>query len=124
MSDLLISPLPTISKSTLITCLKGWRISEALSLGDRVSILRQGRLAGVLDARALRSTPTEELRETIVRLMFGEEQLHVDIEIVARADRAIDGDGLGEVVAQRAAWHAAESCWQNGWLVVVSLALS
>src|SRR5207249_3233798 len=49
------------------------KLHEALSLGDRVSILRQGRLAGALDADALRSTPTDELRETIVRLMFGEE---------------------------------------------------
>src|SRR5437867_3585538 len=38
------------------------KLHEALSLGDRVSILRQGRLAGALDADALRSTPTDELR--------------------------------------------------------------
>ncbi len=49
------------------------KLHEALSLGDRISILRQGRLAGTIDGRALSATPHEQLRAEIVRIMFGEE---------------------------------------------------
>lgn len=49
------------------------KLHEALSLGDEISILRHGRLAGTIDGGTLRSTPHEELRELIVRMMFGEE---------------------------------------------------
>jgi general nucleoside transport system ATP-binding protein len=48
------------------------KLHEALSLGDRVSVLRQGRLAGSIDDGMLRSVPHDELRATIVRIMFGE----------------------------------------------------
>jgi general nucleoside transport system ATP-binding protein len=49
------------------------KLHEALSLGDFISILRQGRLAGTIDRLALQTTPVEELRAEIVRLMFGED---------------------------------------------------
>ena len=49
------------------------KLHEALSLGDEISILRQGRLAGRIDGAALRGTPQEELRAQIIRIMFGEE---------------------------------------------------
>jgi general nucleoside transport system ATP-binding protein len=49
------------------------KLHEAISIGERVSILKQGRLVGTLDEETLRSTSPEELQATIVRLMFGEE---------------------------------------------------
>jgi simple sugar transport system ATP-binding protein len=49
------------------------KLHEALSLGDRISVLRQGRLVGSIDGRELASTPHEELRELLLRTMFGEE---------------------------------------------------
>src|SRR5947209_964913 len=49
------------------------KLHEALSLGDEISILRQGRLAGRIDGAALHTTPHEELRAQIIRIMFGEE---------------------------------------------------
>ncbi len=66
------------------------KLHEALSLGDRISILRQGRVAGTLDSETLRSAPAAELRGTIIRLMFGDEvpavadvaELEEDIEHV------------------------------------------
>jgi general nucleoside transport system ATP-binding protein len=66
------------------------KLHEALSLGDKISILRQGRVAGSLDSATLRSAPPEELRATIIRLMFGDEvpavadvaELEKDIEHV------------------------------------------
>ncbi len=43
------------------------KLHEAFSLGDRISILRRGRLAGTIDALTLRSTPPEELRRSSVK---------------------------------------------------------
>jgi simple sugar transport system ATP-binding protein len=66
------------------------KLHEALSLGDRVSVLRHGRLVGELDERTLRASTPDELRAEIVRLMFGDEapatpdaaELQEDIEQV------------------------------------------
>ena len=49
------------------------KLHEALTLGDRISILRQGRLVGAIDRQTLQSKPPDELRAEIVRVMFGEE---------------------------------------------------
>lgn len=49
------------------------KLHEALSLGDRISVLRHGRLVGSINRRELASTPHEELRELLLRTMFGEE---------------------------------------------------
>ncbi len=50
------------------------KLHEALSLGDRISVLRQGRLVGAIDGETLRSTAHDELRSLLVRTMFGDEQ--------------------------------------------------
>ena len=49
------------------------KLHEALSLGDEISILRQGRLVGSIAPEALRTRPHEALRAEIVRIMFGDE---------------------------------------------------
>ncbi len=49
------------------------KLHEALAVGDRVSILRRGRLAGALSSEQLGSWSAEDLRAAIIRLMFGEE---------------------------------------------------
>src|SRR5215472_4468442 len=49
------------------------KLHEALAVGDRVSVLRRGRLAGALSAQQLASSSMEDLRAEIIRLMFGEE---------------------------------------------------
>lgn len=49
------------------------KLHEALSLGDAISILRQGRLVGEIEARELSTRSHAELRSEIVRIMFGEE---------------------------------------------------
>ncbi len=53
------------------------KLHEALAVGDRVSILRRGRLAGALSSEQLASASAEDLRATIIRLMFGEETAEV-----------------------------------------------
>src|SRR5207253_3373120 len=49
------------------------KLHEALSLGDEISILRQGRLVGEIKATELATRSHSELRGEIVRIMFGEE---------------------------------------------------
>src|ERR1051325_7525905 len=49
------------------------KLHEALTLGDEVSILRHGRIVGRIDRQEMRAKSHEELRESIVRMMFGGE---------------------------------------------------
>jgi general nucleoside transport system ATP-binding protein len=55
------------------------KLHEALSLGDFISVLRQGRLAGTIDRQAMREQDHEQLRAEIVRIMFGEEGAVADV---------------------------------------------
>jgi simple sugar transport system ATP-binding protein len=48
------------------------KLHEAIEMGDRVSILKQGRLVGTIDPDELRSASPDELQARIVRIMFGE----------------------------------------------------
>jgi general nucleoside transport system ATP-binding protein len=69
------------------------KLHEALAIGDRVSILRRGRLAGVLSSEQLGSWSAEDLRAEIIRLMFGEETAGV----AGAADLSADLTGSDEV---------------------------
>ncbi len=77
------------------------KLHEALSLGDEISILRQGRVAGTIQREALRSKSHEELRAEIVRVMFGEEARAVaDLaELQEELDRV---EGKARTVAEDA----------------------
>jgi ABC-type uncharacterized transport system ATPase subunit len=46
------------------------KLHEAISMGDRISILRQGRVVGSIESRELRASTPEELHDRIVALMF------------------------------------------------------
>jgi len=48
------------------------KLHEAAFLGDRISVLRRGRLVGTLDERAVKSAAPEELEKLIVDMMFGD----------------------------------------------------
>ncbi len=48
------------------------KLHEAVALGDRISVLRQGSVTGTIDRQQVRSSSPEELETEIVRLMFGE----------------------------------------------------
>lgn len=71
------------------------KLHEALSLGDRISILRQGRLAGRIDGQTLRSTAHEEVRAEIVRIMFGEEARTV-ADLAELQQELVVGDAGGQ----------------------------
>src|SRR5206468_5947714 len=73
------------------------KLHEALSLGDEISILRQGRLAGTIDGAALRSTPHEELRAQIIRIMFGEEARAI-ADVAELQEELVEGRAVGQVV--------------------------
>ncbi len=66
------------------------KLHEALAVGDRVSILRRGRLAGALSSEQLASSSTEDLRAVIIRLMFGEETA----EVAGAAELSTDLTGV------------------------------
>jgi simple sugar transport system ATP-binding protein len=48
------------------------KLHEAVALGDRISILRQGRLTGAIEREQVRRSSPAELESEIVRLMFGD----------------------------------------------------
>jgi general nucleoside transport system ATP-binding protein len=54
------------------------KLHEALTLGDQISILRQGRLVGEISPEQIRARSHAELRAEIVRIMFGEEARAVE----------------------------------------------
>ena len=48
------------------------KLHEAVALGDRISVLRAGRLTGRIDREQIKSSTPEQLEAEIVRLMFGD----------------------------------------------------
>src|SRR5262249_13206281 len=48
------------------------KLHEAVALGDRISVLRQGKVTGAIDSERVHSSSPDELETEIVRLMFGE----------------------------------------------------
>lgn len=74
------------------------KLHEALAIGDRVSVLRRGRLAGALSPGELAASSHDELRSRIIRLMFGEESAEVGGAAELTADLA-DLAGLAELAA-------------------------
>jgi len=66
------------------------KLYEAIAMGDRVSVLSQGRLVGAIEPEDLRSATHEELQERIIALMFG-----------GQVERAVDVAELTD----KAEWH-------------------
>ncbi len=77
------------------------KLHEALSLGDEISILRQGRLVGTMHREALRSKSHEELRAEIVRIMFGEEARAV-ADLAELQEELDNVEGTARLVAAEA----------------------
>lgn len=86
------------------------KLHEATGMGDRVSILKQGRLIGAIGPDELASRTPDELQTEIVRLMFGEqaqavaEVAELQEHVEARAPRrARSGQPLLELIHVSAA---------------------
>src|SRR4051794_7144282 len=81
------------------------KLHEALEIGDRVSILKQGRLVGALAPEELRGRSVDELQARVVALMFGEEareelaapELEAEVR-VRHARRELPAEALLELV--------------------------
>jgi simple sugar transport system ATP-binding protein len=65
------------------------KLHEAVEMGDRVSILKQGRLVGTIEPAELRAASPEDLQARIVRVMFGEAT--AEIADVAELERSVEG---------------------------------
>ncbi len=73
------------------------KLSEAYRFGDRISVLKQGRLAGEIAPERLKSLPEAEAVEEMVRLMFGAGERPVERTAPAarpRGDIRLAADGL------------------------------
>jgi general nucleoside transport system ATP-binding protein len=69
------------------------KLHEAFSIGDRVSVLRQGRLEGTIDEATMRGKTYEELKVMIVNLMFpGEAE---SLANVAELRASVEGGAVG-----------------------------
>jgi simple sugar transport system ATP-binding protein len=66
------------------------KLHEALAVADRITILRAGRVVGVLDTAELAASSAEEVQARIVRLMFGEDSRAVADVAELRTD--LDGE--------------------------------
>src|SRR5579875_2997313 len=81
------------------------KLHEALTLGDQISILRQGRLVGEITPEEIRTQSQAELRAEIIRIMFGEEarsvagvaELREELTSAPTARRTDSGDVVLEL---------------------------
>jgi simple sugar transport system ATP-binding protein len=81
------------------------KLHEAIAIGDRITILKQGRVVGDIDQDVLSSSTPHQIRQRIVELMFGERQeATADIAELreeasaGRADHTISEDVVLEVI--------------------------
>ncbi len=71
--DDLAAVLRSLREQNLTLVVISHKLREALALGDRVTVLRQGRVAGRLSPNELRSGQAGELHQAVVGMMFGDE---------------------------------------------------
>jgi ABC-type uncharacterized transport system ATPase subunit len=74
------------------------KLHEAVALGDRISVLRAGRLTGTIDREQIRSNTPEQTEAQIIRLMFGDSLDSND----AIAELRLDVDGQRHTQAEDA----------------------
>lgn len=73
-------------------------LHEAIEMGDRITVLRQGRVAGTIEKQELRSADSSQLRDRIVEIMFGSQgaelsdvaEVHVDVSAKHPRDNVLD----------------------------------
>ncbi|MCH7669060.1 MAG: ABC transporter ATP-binding protein [Acidobacteria bacterium] len=73
-------------------------LHEAIEMGDQITVLRQGRVAGTIEKQELRSEDPSRLRDRIVEIMFGSEgtelsdvaEMHVDVSAKHPREKVLD----------------------------------
>lgn len=86
------------------------KLHEAIAIGDRVVVLKLGRVVGGLEPDVLHDSTPHQLQERIVSLMFGETEEATDADIaelreeasVQRTQRETSGSPVLEIVAASA----------------------
>jgi simple sugar transport system ATP-binding protein len=90
------------------------KLHEAIAIGDRVAVLRQGRVVGAIEADLMGSSTPHELQRRIVGLMFGEVDEATDIAemreeaSVARQRRVFPDAAVLEVIGASAEGDAGQ----------------
>jgi ABC-type uncharacterized transport system ATPase subunit len=81
------------------------KLHEAIEMGDRVSILRSGRKVGSIEPGDIQGRSEDELRGTIVTMMFGEETPEVEtaVEVAGAEPTAAERRAADAVDRARAA---------------------
>jgi simple sugar transport system ATP-binding protein len=89
------------------------KLIEAREFGDRISVLRLGRMVGEIAPERLKAMTEAEVTDTVIRMMFGTTAEHArDAEILtgrgraAHKDRAVDRGGAPLLVAHDLATEA------------------
>ena len=93
------------------------KLHEAVALGDRISVLRAGRLTGAIEREQVRRSSPEELEAEIVRLMFGDSPAEADAPAelhLAVAGHATAGAEAAEVALSLERAHARGDGTQPG----------
>jgi general nucleoside transport system ATP-binding protein len=62
-----------LKKSGLAIIFISHKLQETLDMGDRISVLRRGRLVGTIEPRKLRKLEDTEIQSMVIDMMFGEE---------------------------------------------------
>ena len=76
------------------------KLHEAIAIGDRVTILKQGRVVGSIDQDVMRSSTPHQLQRRIVALMFGEQEEATTDIAELREEASVDhaAHEIGETV--------------------------
>lgn len=72
------------------------KLHEATSMGDRVTVLKQGRVVGRLEPDELRGRSHDELQPVIVAMMFGEQE-EAEPELVELQEHVVPVRGAREL---------------------------
>ncbi len=78
------------------------KLHEAVALGDRISVLRGGRVTGVIDHQRVRASSPEQLETDIVALMFGDSEKPSELpelQLAAEGHRSDMTAGAGDEIA-------------------------
>ncbi len=75
------------------------KLHEALAIGDRVAVLKHGRVVGALGPRELRDVPQRELERIVMRMMFPDQSVD-PFAMVRQNGPGAAGDATGDAFLQ------------------------
>ncbi|HLY49751.1 MAG TPA: ABC transporter ATP-binding protein [Solirubrobacteraceae bacterium] len=79
------------------------KLHEAVALGDRITVLRQGRVTGSIEREQIHRSTPEQLESEIVRLMFGEGGESVAAEVAELQIGVLEGEKRADASAAEVA---------------------